>query len=63
MIDISITLLWVIAYKELNNNKIIRTSQDNDQEWVSLFSVIYTVVLTISFILIYKGKSGNLRNI
>ena len=32
MIDISITLLWVIAYKELNNNKIIRTSQDNDQE-------------------------------
>lgn len=40
MIGVGIIALRVMTYEELKSGKIIGSSQDGNQEWVSLLAVI-----------------------
>ena len=62
LMGVDVTLVEVIINKELKSGKIIGASQDGNKKWVLLLTTIYPVVSTISPIIIYQGKSGDLRN-
>lgn len=53
MIYRDITTARVITYKKIKSGKIIKSSQNGNQKWVSLFAVIYAVEAIISSTLIY----------
>lgn len=56
-------IAWMITYKELKYKEIIGLSQDNNQEWVSLLTIIYIVIVIVPFILIYQRELRDLKNI
>ncbi len=62
MIGVGIIAARVMTHEELKSGGIIGSSQDGNQEWVSLLAAICAVAATVPATLIYKEESGNLRN-
>lgn len=47
LIDIDITLIQVITYKELKSDKIIGINQDSNRKWLLLLIAIYIIAFTL----------------
>ena len=62
MIGVDIITVQVITYKKLKSGEIVISSQDGNQNWVSLFATICVVVITVLSTLIYQGELKDLKN-
>ncbi len=62
MIGVGMIAARVMTNGELKSGEIIVSSQDGNQEWVSLLAAIYAVAATVPPTLIYQGESRDLRN-